>query len=99
MPVSYARRKLANVLPPEAVVLVLVVVVPAPAGAALLLLPHADAMSAKPTDKDAAVTSHFHVCLRFKAVTSRLIQFAAKGPQMRGLSARGAFLLTSDSQG
>src|SRR5882757_10844382 len=70
MPVSYARRKLANVLPPEAVPPE--VVPPAPDVLVLLpLLPHADAISARPTARDAAVRSHFHECLRFKVVTSR----------------------------
>jgi hypothetical protein len=70
MPVSYARRKLANVLPPEAVPPD--VVPPDPDVLVLLpLLPHADAINARPTARDAAVRSHFHVCLRFKVVTSR----------------------------
>jgi hypothetical protein len=58
--------KLAKVLPPEDVAAVV------PPDPDLLLLPHADAMSARPTASDAAVTSHFHVCLRFKVVTSRV---------------------------
>src|SRR4051812_19414767 len=70
MPVSYARRKLANVLPPEAVPPD--VVPPDPDVSVLLpLLPHADAINARPTASDAAVNSHFHVCLRFKVVTSQ----------------------------
>src|SRR3954466_6277914 len=68
MPVSIAMRKFGKVLPlpdvvspPDADV-----VVPLP----LLLPPHAAAISESPTAKEAAVTSHFHGCLRVKVATS-----------------------------
>src|SRR4051794_35858321 len=94
MPVSYARRKLANVLPPEAVP---PDVVPPDSDVLVLLplLPHADAINARPTARDAAVRSHFHVCLRFKVVTSRARFIRGEGAERQGLPARRAFLLTT----
>src|SRR5258706_5310905 len=95
MPVSYARRKLANVLPPEAVPPD--VVPPDPDVLVLLpLLPHADAISARPTAREAAVRSHFRVCLRFKVVTSRARFLSRRRSRRAGLPARGAFLLTAE---
>ena len=96
MPVSYAMRKLANVLPPEAVP---DVVPPDPDVLVFLpLLPHADAMSARPTARDAAVTSHFHVCLRFKVVTSR-VRFRSRQRRRNGEAFRArAFLLTPEAR-
>jgi hypothetical protein len=69
MPVSYAMRKLSNdfplafpVVPPDADVVV--PLAPPP--------PHAAAISEMPTARDAAMTSHFHGCLRVKSLPPKL---------------------------
>jgi hypothetical protein len=63
----------------------------------LLLLPHADAMSARPTATEVAVTIHFHVCL--PAVTSWVSEFRLRSCRRWPAFRTAAFLLTLRSQG